>query len=227
MGFLLGSEFNFDFQASFTKSRIATGEVSSITTVGRRPPLSELSGLERFSLKMLAVRIFQQRTPIYARGDEGALTSTYFYLDLTAERKKRDGERQFERLGNFAITIGTAMMVTSILMAVIAMAPRRRNAASGEGYPVPVPGCAMRRPALGANRPDPIAYGRGVAPGLSLNLLVHSVVASAEFQAEVFEAEIRYWEEHFAIMQAVGSTWLLHSDWSYRGHAFLQLDRGS
>jgi uncharacterized glyoxalase superfamily protein PhnB len=78
----------------------------------------------------------------------------------------------------------------------------------------------MSRPALGANRPDPIAYGRRVVPGLSINLLVSSVVASAEFQAEVFGAEIRYWEEHFAIMQAAGSTWLLHSDWSYRGHAF-------
>jgi uncharacterized glyoxalase superfamily protein PhnB len=76
----------------------------------------------------------------------------------------------------------------------------------------------MKRPALGANRPDPIAYGRGVTPGLSINLLVRNVVDSAEFQSQVFEAEIRYWEEHFAIMQAVGSTWLLHSDWSYRGH---------
>ena len=78
----------------------------------------------------------------------------------------------------------------------------------------------MKRPAIGANRPDPIGFGRGVVPGLSINLLVTSVLATAEFQAEVFEAEIRYWEEHFAIMQAVGSTWLLHSDWSYRGHPF-------
>jgi uncharacterized glyoxalase superfamily protein PhnB len=78
----------------------------------------------------------------------------------------------------------------------------------------------MKRPEIGANRPDPNGFGRGVAPGLSINLLVTSVAASAEFQAEVFEAEIRYWEEHFAIMQAVGSTWLLHSDWSYRGHPF-------
>jgi uncharacterized glyoxalase superfamily protein PhnB len=78
----------------------------------------------------------------------------------------------------------------------------------------------MRRPELGVNRPNPIEYGRRMAPGLSINLLVSNVVASAEFQAAVFEAEIRYWEEHFAIMHVVGSTWLLHSDWSYRAHAF-------
>ena len=28
-------------------------------------------------------------------------------------------------------------------------------------------------------------------------------------------------EEHFAIMHAVDSTWLLHSDWSYRNHELI------
>ena len=32
-------------------------------------------------------------------------------------------------------------------------------------------------------------------------------------------AEIVYWEDHFAIMRALGSVWQLHSDWSYRDNA--------
>ena len=71
------------------------------------------------------------------------------------------------------------------------------------------------------DRPDPVTYGRGIPRGLGVNLLVRSVEQSARFQAEVFGASIRYWEEHFAIMQAVGSTWLLHSDWSYRNHELM------
>lgn len=69
------------------------------------------------------------------------------------------------------------------------------------------------------NRPDPDAFGRGIGRGLGINLLVGSVDRSARFQAEVFGARIVYWEEHFAVMNAAGSTWLLHSDWSYRNHA--------
>jgi hypothetical protein len=79
----------------------------------------------------------------------------------------------------------------------------------------------MTFPEKEAARPDPIGYGRGIPAGLGVNLLVSSVDASARFQAEVFGAQIRYWEEHFAIMQAVGSAWLLHSDWSYRRHALI------
>jgi uncharacterized glyoxalase superfamily protein PhnB len=73
-------------------------------------------------------------------------------------------------------------------------------------------------PEKDSDRPDPVSYGRGIPRGLGINLLVSSVERAARFQAEVFGASIRYWEEHFAIMQAVGSTWLLHSDWSYRNH---------
>jgi hypothetical protein len=67
-------------------------------------------------------------------------------------------------------------------------------------------------------RPDPVAYGRSIPPGLGVNLLVENVDRSARFQAEIFAANILYWEEHFAIMRVADSTWLLHSDWSYRSH---------
>ena len=71
------------------------------------------------------------------------------------------------------------------------------------------------------DRPDPVEFGRGIAPGLGINLLVSSVDRAAQFQVRILGARIEYWEEHFAIMSAVGSTWLLHSDWSYRNHEML------
>ena len=73
---------------------------------------------------------------------------------------------------------------------------------------------------------DPVAFGRGIPPGLEINLLVSSVDQAAQFQARVFGARIEYWEEHFAIMSAVGSTWLLHSDWSYRHHEMMSAVTG-
>jgi len=76
-------------------------------------------------------------------------------------------------------------------------------------------------PEKDSGRPDPVTYGRAIPRGLGINLLVRSVDRSARFQAEVFGARIVYWEEHFAIMQAMGSTWLLHSDWTYRNHELI------
>jgi len=76
-------------------------------------------------------------------------------------------------------------------------------------------------PEKDSDRPDPMTYGRGIPPGLGINLLVRDVDRSARFQAELFGARILYWEEHFAIMQALGSTWLLHSDWTYRNHELI------
>ena len=75
-----------------------------------------------------------------------------------------------------------------------------------------------RVPPLGANRPDPMAYGQAMKSGFGLNILVTDVQETARFLVEVFDAQILYWEEHFAVMQAVGDRWLLHSDWSYRNH---------
>jgi catechol 2,3-dioxygenase-like lactoylglutathione lyase family enzyme len=71
-----------------------------------------------------------------------------------------------------------------------------------------------------AERSDPAAYGRRIAAGLGINLLVRDVARSARFQVEVLGARVEHLEEHFAIVAHAGSRWLLHSDWSYRAHPF-------
>jgi len=73
-------------------------------------------------------------------------------------------------------------------------------------------------PPEGANRPDPEAFGRGLGPGVGLNLLVREVAGSARFQARVLDARVTYWERDFAILTAQGAVWQLHSDRSYRNH---------
>ena len=45
-------------------------------------------------------------------------------------------------------------------------------------------------PEKGAARPDPMAFGRGLARGLGVNLLVKDVEAAARFEAEVLGAEV-------------------------------------
>jgi hypothetical protein len=85
----------------------------------------------------------------------------------------------------------------------------------------------MGIPEKETNRPDPMIYGRGLPRGLGINILVRNVDRSARFQAEIFGASIVYWEEHFAIMRVADSTWLLHSDWSYRAHELTGVVAGS
>ena len=75
-------------------------------------------------------------------------------------------------------------------------------------------------PEKGAARPYPDAFGRSLTPGIGVNLLVKDVDRAARFQAEVFGAEVVYWEDHFAIMRFAGTIWMLHSDWSYRDNPF-------
>lgn len=74
------------------------------------------------------------------------------------------------------------------------------------------------KPSKSEGRPDPMAYGARIADGLGVNLLVEDVDRAARFCADVLGAQIVYWEEHFAILAGWGSTWFLHSDWSYRDH---------
>lgn len=81
-------------------------------------------------------------------------------------------------------------------------------------------------PKKGAGRPDPMAFGRGLANGVGVNILVRDVEASIRWQAEVLKATVIYWEDHFAIMKAEGSVWLVHSDWSYRDHAMTGVVQG-
>ncbi len=81
-------------------------------------------------------------------------------------------------------------------------------------------------PPEGEGRPDPDAFGRALGPGLGVNLLVAEVERAARFQAVVLGAEVPYWERDFAILRAQGSTWLLHSDRSYRDHPLSGIVRG-
>lgn len=73
-------------------------------------------------------------------------------------------------------------------------------------------------PEKGVDRPDPMAFGRGLADGVGVNILVPDVETSIRWQVNVLGATVIYWEDHFAIMQAQGAVWLVHSDWSYRDH---------
>jgi len=73
-------------------------------------------------------------------------------------------------------------------------------------------------PPEGQGRPDPDAFGRGLGPGIGLNLLVADVARAARFQAAVLAAKVEYWDRDFAILRAAGSVWMLHSDRSYRDH---------
>lgn len=81
-------------------------------------------------------------------------------------------------------------------------------------------------PEKGAERPDPMAFGRGLASGVGVNILVKDVEASIRWQAAVLGAVVIYWEDHFAIVRAQGSVWLVHSDWSYRDHEMTGVVRG-
>jgi len=73
-------------------------------------------------------------------------------------------------------------------------------------------------PPEGANRPNADAFGRALGPGIGINLLVADVEAAARFQAAVLGARVDYWDRDFAVLQAHGSVWMLHSDRSYRNH---------
>ena len=76
----------------------------------------------------------------------------------------------------------------------------------------------MDLPEMGADRPDPMAFGAALGPGLGLNLLVADLPRAARWQVAALGARILYWEADFAVMEAAGARWLLHSDRSYRAH---------
>ena len=82
-------------------------------------------------------------------------------------------------------------------------------------------------PPLGADKPDADAFGRGLAKGIGINLLVTDVEASARFQSQVLEAEISYWDQDFAILTSHGSTWMLHHDRTYRDHPLSGIAAGA
>ena len=67
-------------------------------------------------------------------------------------------------------------------------------------------------------RPDPAAFGRGLRPGLGINLLVADVDASIAFQTDALDVELVWRESDFAVLRACGSTWMIHADRAYRDH---------
>lgn len=74
-------------------------------------------------------------------------------------------------------------------------------------------------PPEGQGRPDPVDFGRAIASGLGVNLLVQDVERAARWQVTVLGARVRYWDRDFAIMEGYGSMWMLHHDRTYRNHA--------
>ncbi len=56
--------------------------------------------------------------------------------------------------------------------------------------------------------------------GLGLNLLVSEVDLAVRFQNTVLGAEVIYADPDFALMQAMGSRWMLHAIHSYERHPF-------
>ena len=76
----------------------------------------------------------------------------------------------------------------------------------------------LQLPPKGQGRPDPPAFGRGLARGLGVNLLVTDVERALRFQVPVLGAEVVYWDDDFAVLTAEGAVWMLHHDRTYHSH---------
>jgi catechol 2,3-dioxygenase-like lactoylglutathione lyase family enzyme len=66
--------------------------------------------------------------------------------------------------------------------------------------------------------PEAAEYGRGLGPGLGLNLIVADVARAVRFQTTVLEAQLHFQNADFAVLSFAGSQWMVHSDRSYRNH---------
>lgn len=82
-------------------------------------------------------------------------------------------------------------------------------------------------PPAGQDKPDADTFGRGLGPGLGVNLLVRDVAGAVRFQVEVLRAEVRYWDDDFAIMGHGGTTWMLHHDRTYHAHPLAGIAKGA
>lgn len=51
--------------------------------------------------------------------------------------------------------------------------------------------------------------------GVGFNLLVAEMEPAVDFARRVLNAEIRYWNEDFAVLSANGFAWMLHADHTY------------
>ena len=82
-------------------------------------------------------------------------------------------------------------------------------------------------PPEGEGRPDADAFGRALPRGIGINLLVRDVAESLRFQTAVLGATVRYWDRDFAILEALGSVWMLHHDRTYRDHPLVGIAQGA
>ena len=67
-------------------------------------------------------------------------------------------------------------------------------------------------------------YGHSLS-GLSINLLVKNIDNALRFQTGVIGASVVYSDPDFAVLQMVGSEWMIHADHTYQGtalHRFVQ-----
>ena len=78
-----------------------------------------------------------------------------------------------------------------------------------------------------ADRPDPMAYGRGLPRGFGVNLLVPRITPALDWQTEVLGAQVPWREELFAILAAQGATWFLHADAAYGRHPVAGIAQGA
>lgn len=60
-------------------------------------------------------------------------------------------------------------------------------------------------------------YGKSLT-GLGLNLLVVDMDRAIDFQTNVLGAQVVYSDPDFAVMEAMGSSWMLHADHTYTDH---------
>lgn len=54
--------------------------------------------------------------------------------------------------------------------------------------------------------------------GLGINLLVVDMDKAIDFQTSVLSAQIVYSDPDFAVLEACGSSWMLHADHTYSDH---------
>lgn len=86
---------------------------------------------------------------------------------------------------------------------------------------------AVDLPEEGANKPDAEAFGKGLGPGLGINLLVTDMERSLQFQTDVLDAKVTYWDRDFAIVQRDGTVWMLHHDRTYHANALRGVAAGA
>ncbi len=82
-------------------------------------------------------------------------------------------------------------------------------------------------PPKGVDKPDAAAFGKGLAAGIGVNLLVQDIARALRFQIAVLAAEVTYWDDDFAIVGAAGTVWMLHHDRTYHSHPLGGIARGA